>query len=93
MATPAYIVKGKGNEDSLSSASHGAGRLMSRNKAKATFTESQLKKYLKEQDVELIGGGTDESPFAYKDIHEVMKYQKDLVDILGVFYPKIVRME
>ncbi|MDX1286250.1 MAG: RtcB family protein, partial [Draconibacterium sp.] len=61
MASPAYIVAGKGNEDSLNSASHGAGRLMSRNKAKATFTESQLKKYLREQEVELIGGGTDES--------------------------------
>jgi tRNA-splicing ligase RtcB len=93
MASPAYIVSGKGNEDSLQSASHGAGRLMSRNKAKATFTENQLKKYLHEQNVELIGGGTDESPFAYKDIREVMKHQKDLVDILGVFYPRIVRME
>ena len=93
MASPAFIVSGKGNEDSLQSASHGAGRLMSRNQAKKTFTESQLKKYLKEQDVELIGGGTDESPFAYKDIREVMKHQKDLVEVLGVFFPKIVRME
>ena len=93
MASPAYIVSGKGNEESLNSASHGAGRLMSRNKAKATFTQSQLKKYLQEKDVELIGGGTDESPQAYKDIQEVMKHQKDLVDVRGVFYPKIVRME
>ena len=93
MASPAYIVSGKGNEASLQSASHGAGRLMSRNKAKATFTESQLKKHLRDQDVELIGGGTDESPFAYKDIREVMKHQKDLVNVLGVFYPRIVRME
>jgi tRNA-splicing ligase RtcB len=93
MASPAYIISGKGNEDSLQSASHGAGRLMSRNKAKASFSESQMKKYLRQQDVELIGGGTDEFPFAYKDIREVMKHQKDLVNVLGVFYPKIVRME
>ena len=93
MASPAYIVGGKGNEESLQSAAHGAGRLMSRNQAKKSFTESQLKKYLNEQKVELLGGGTDESPFAYKDIREVMKSQNELVDILGVFHPRIVRME
>ncbi|MFW5831056.1 MAG: RtcB family protein [Prolixibacteraceae bacterium] len=93
MASPAYIVAGKGNEDSLQSAAHGAGRLMSRNQAKKTFTQSQLKKYLNEQGVELLRGGIDESPFAYKDIHEVMRSQKDLVEVLGLFHPKIVRME
>jgi tRNA-splicing ligase RtcB len=66
---------------------------MSRAQAKNTFSESQMKKYLHEQGVELIGGGTDESPMAYKDIREVMKYQKDLVEVLGVFHPRIVRME
>ena len=93
MASPAFIVTGKGNEEALNSASHGAGRLMSRNAAKQTFTQSQMKKYLAEQGVELLGGGIDESPFAYKDIFEVMKFQKDLVEVLGEFYPKIVRME
>ncbi|WP_372949378.1 RtcB family protein [Mariniphaga sp.] len=93
MATPAFIVTGKGNEEALNSASHGAGRLMSRNVAKQTFTESQMKKYLEKQAVELLGGGVDESPFAYKDIFEVMKNQQNLVQELGVFYPKIVRME
>jgi tRNA-splicing ligase RtcB len=93
MASPAFIVSGKGNEDALQSASHGAGRLMSRNEAKQTFTASQMKKYLTEQSVELLGGGIDESPFAYKNIHEVMECQKDLVEVLGVFIPKIVRME
>lgn len=93
MASPAFIVSGKGNEASLQSAAHGAGRLMSRNTAKKTFTESQLKKYLMEQGVELIGGGTDESPLAYKDIREVMKSQQELVEVLGVFYPRMVRME
>ena len=93
MASPAFIVAGKGNEDALQSAAHGAGRLMSRNQAKKTFTQSQLKKYLAKQEVELLGGGIDESPFAYKDIHEVMKSQNDLVEILATFHPRIVRME
>lgn len=93
MASPAFIVAGKGNQDALNSASHGAGRLMSRNVAKQTFTESQMKKYLAEQGVELLGGGVDESPFAYKDILGVMKNQQNLVHKLGVFYPRIVRME
>lgn len=93
MASPAFIVSGKGNEDSLQSAAHGAGRSMSRNVAKKTFTQSQMNKYLQEQGVELLGGGTDESPFAYKDIREVMKHQKDLVEVLGTFHPRIVRME
>jgi tRNA-splicing ligase RtcB len=93
MASPAFIVAGKGSEDALNSASHGAGRVMSRNEAKKTFTESQMKKYLAQQGVELLGGGIDESPFVYKDIHEVMKHQKDLVEVLGEFYPRIVRME
>jgi len=93
MASPAFVIAGMGNEESLNSAAHGAGRVMSRNKAKATFTESQLKKYLHQQGVELIGGGVDESPFAYKDIREVMKHQRDLVEVLGIFYPRIVRME
>ena len=93
MASPAFIVTGKGNEDALNSASHGAGRLMSRNMAKKTFTESQMKKYLNEQGVELLGGVIDESHFVYKDIHEVMNHQKNLVEVLGVFHPRIVRME
>ncbi len=93
MASPAYIVVGKGNPESLCSAAHGAGRLMSRNQAKKTFSERQLKDYLEEQGVELLGGGPEESPFAYKDINGVMEAQNDLVEILGVFYPKIVRME
>jgi len=96
MASPAYIVAGKGNDDSLQSAAHGAGRLMSRHQAKRTFHtfhEEQLLKHLQEQGVELIGGGIDEVPFAYKDIRGVMRHQHDLVEILGVFHPCIVRME
>ncbi|MBN1413510.1 MAG: RtcB family protein [Bacteroidales bacterium] len=92
MISPGFIAKGKGNAGSLWSASHGAGRSMSRTEAKTRFTPKQLKEILARAGVELIGGGPDEAPGAYKDIHTIMHYQKDLVDIAGVFYPKIVRM-
>jgi tRNA-splicing ligase RtcB (3'-phosphate/5'-hydroxy nucleic acid ligase) len=93
MTLPAFIVKGKGHPNALFSASHGAGRLMSRTKAKEQFTLKMMREELGRHDVELIGGGLDESPFAYKNIHEVMKAQDELVEVIGAFYPKIVRME
>ena len=93
MTAPGYIVKGKGNAESLNSASHGAGRLFSRAKCKSTFTQSEIKKVLKAHDVTLIGGNIDEAPMAYKDITKVMGNQTDLVEVLGTFTPKIVRME
>jgi len=93
MTAPGYIVKGKGNGESLNSASHGAGRLFSRAKCKATFTQSEIKKVLKANDVTLIGGNIDEAPMAYKDITKVMANQTDLVEVLGAFTPKIVRMD
>jgi len=92
MTAPAFIVRGKGETAAINSASHGAGRKMSRTKAKNSTTYNELKKHLKQQQVELIGGGLDEAPFAYKDIHQVMASQQNLVDVLGQFYPKIVRM-
>lgn len=93
MTAPGFIVRGKGNITSLSSASHGAGRLMSRTKARNSITKSELKKILKNEGVELIGGGLDEAPIAYKNIHEVMDSQKDLVDVIGKFFPRIVKMD
>ncbi len=93
MVSPAYIVMGRGNERSLNSASHGAGRAMSRHKAKKTFTRKDLEAVLKKHGVELIGGGLDEVPMAYKDINQVINAQQDLIDIVGKFQPKIVRME
>ena len=93
MTAPAFIVRGKGVTSAINSASHGAGRKMSRRKAKNATTYNELKKHLKQHNVSLIGGGLDESPFAYKDIHQVMANQQDLVDILGKFHPKIVRMD
>jgi tRNA-splicing ligase RtcB len=93
MVHSGFIVRGKGNPLSLNSASHGAGRVMSRSKALQSFTRHDLSKVLKDNGVELIGGGMDEAPMAYKNIHRVMDYQKDLVEIIGTFLPKIVRMD
>lgn len=92
MATPGFIVRGKGVAESINSASHGAGRTMSRTRAKQTILPGHVNKFLKEAGVELIGSGLDEAPMAYKDIHQVMNYQKDLIEVLGSFMPKIVRM-
>ena len=92
MATPGFIVRGKGLAASINSASHGAGRTMSRTKAKQTILPGHVNKFLKEAGVELIGSGLDEAPMAYKDIHQVMNYQRDLVEVLGSFMPRIVRM-
>ncbi len=92
MTAPGYIVKGLGNSASISSASHGAGRTMSRGAAKQGISKDAMKKALKQHNVRLIGGGVDEAPMAYKDINTVMSYQQDLVEILGKFTPKIVRM-
>jgi tRNA-splicing ligase RtcB len=93
MTAPGFIVMGKGNQEALNSASHGAGRLLSRGKCKATLTQGQIKKELKEHNVTLIGGSVDEAPMAYKNIHTVMELQKELVSVLGTFTPKIVRMD
>lgn len=92
MAAPGFVVMGKGEPLSINSASHGAGRAMSRRAAKDSFTHSQMKKRLQAQDVQLIGGDVDESPMAYKNIEHVMAAQQDLVDVLAKFTPKIVRM-
>src|SRR5690606_4788936 len=92
MTAPGFIVRGKGSAASLNSASHGAGRTMSRSAAKNVITKKMVKQELQKHGVELIGGGLDEAPMVYKDIRNVMRYQQELVDVLGVFTPKIVRM-
>jgi tRNA-splicing ligase RtcB len=92
MATPGFIVRGKGNSASLNSASHGSGRALSRGNAKRSITSEDMSSFLSTKGVELIAGGVDEAPQAYKDIHSVMAQQSSLVDTLGQFEPKIVRM-
>jgi tRNA-splicing ligase RtcB len=92
MATPGFLVRGKGQPLSLNSASHGAGRLMSRTQALQSFTWSTVKKQLATAGVELLSAGLDEVPGVYKDIHSVMNAQQDLVEVLGQFSPRIVKM-
>ena len=92
MASPGFVVCGKGQPESLNSASHGAGRVMSRTKALQSFTWSGTKKLLAERGVELLSAGLDEVPGVYKDIHSVMAAQSDLVEVLGRFDPKLVKM-
>jgi tRNA-splicing ligase RtcB len=93
MTAPGFIVKGKGETASLSSASHGAGRKMSRTAAMKSISHETLRDELKKHGVKLVGGGLDEAPQAYKNIEAVMESQKQLVDVIGKFYPKIVRMD
>lgn len=93
MTADGFIVKGKGESAAVNSASHGAGRKMSRSRAIASVTDKQFKDELNKFGVKLLGGGLDESPFAYKDIEAVMQSQKALVDVVGRFTPKIVKMD
>jgi tRNA-splicing ligase RtcB len=93
MVQPGYIVSGLGAETALNSASHGAGRKITRTKAKNSITMSEVRKHLKQNKVALIGGGVDEAPFVYKDLESVMKAQSNLVKVEGKFIPKIVRMD
>jgi len=92
MGTPGYVVRGKGVASSLNSASHGAGRRMSRTKAKETFTWDVAQRFLRERGVTLLSAGLDEVPMAYKDIDEVMAAQQDLVEPLARFEPRLVKM-
>jgi tRNA-splicing ligase RtcB len=92
MASPGFVVSGKGNAESLNSASHGAGRVMSRKAANAKFNWKDANRFLREKGVTLISAGLDEVPMVYKNIHEVMAAQSDLVTILGQFDPKLVKM-
>src|SRR5213593_2720162 len=92
MASPGFVVSGKGNPESLDSASHGAGRAMSRTQAAKTFNWKDVNRFLRERGVTLISAGLDEVPMAYKNIREVMAAQNDLVTLLGQFMPKLVKM-
>jgi tRNA-splicing ligase RtcB len=92
MATPGYVVRGRGATASLNSASHGAGRRMSRTATRNSFTWNEAKKLLAARDVVLISAGLDEVPMGYKDIERVMAAQRDLVAIIARFDPKLVKM-
>jgi len=92
MTAPGFLIRGKGEENAINSASHGAGRQMSRTQAIKTITKNEMQTILKDHGVTLIGAGLDEAPMAYKDINMVMASQEDLVDVVAKFTPKMVRM-
>ncbi|NJR59718.1 MAG: RtcB family protein [Cyanobacteria bacterium CRU_2_1] len=83
MGAKSYIVKGKGNAHSYCSCAHGAGRLMSRNKAKLTFTLDDLIQQTKGVECRKDEGILDEIPGAYKPIDQVMENQSDLVEVVA----------
>lgn len=93
MADPAFLVRGRGHAQALDSASHGAGRQLGRKAAERTLAKKDVQNYLRERGVTLIGGGIDEAPQAYKRIEDVLARQRDLVDMVGEFRPRVVRMD
>ena len=76
----------------MNSASHGAGRVMSRTRAKSTLDWTKVKALLDARGVTLMSAGLDEAPMAYKNIDEVMAAQSDLVETVASFAPRIVKM-
>lgn len=83
MGTSSYIVKGLGNEKAFNSASHGAGRRMSRNAAKRHFTVRDLEEQTRGVECRKDAGVLDEIPGAYKNIDQVMAQQRDLVEVVA----------
>jgi tRNA-splicing ligase RtcB len=91
--TPSYIVRGKGNKDAFESCSHGAGRVMSRTKAKKSLSVEEEAGPLEERGILHAirhQSDLDEAPGSYKDIREVMELQKDLIDIVIELQPLAV---
>jgi tRNA-splicing ligase RtcB len=83
MGAKSFIIKGTGNPESFNSCSHGAGRKMSRTKAKAKFTREDLEKQTMGVECRKDKGVVDEIPGAYKDIEKVMHAQRDLVEVIA----------
>jgi len=92
MATASFIVRGRGNNESLQSASHGAGRVGSRAQARRDADPAAVARQLQEADVDVRGLSMDENPLAYKDIHRVVAAQRDLIDVLATMHPVAVVM-
>ncbi|RAL21125.1 RNA-splicing ligase RtcB [Lujinxingia litoralis] len=92
MADPGYVVRGKGNALSLESSAHGAGRVMSRTRAKKTLKWGAFRQRLERQKVRLLSAGLDEAPDVYKNIEDVMRAQDDLVERVARFDPRMVKM-
>ncbi|MCK5918398.1 MAG: RtcB family protein, partial [Cocleimonas sp.] len=82
MGAKSFIVRGLGNADSFCSCSHGAGRIMSRTKAKKLVSLEEHKKAVAGVECRIDNNIIDETPAAYKPIEKVMKAQEDLVEIV-----------
>ena len=82
MGARSYIIRGKGHPDSFCSCSHGAGRKMSRNKAKHLFNQQDLIQQTQGIECRKDVGVIDEIPAAYKDIDQVMAHQSDLIEVV-----------
>ena len=89
MVDGSFIVKGKGSAESLNSSSHGAGRVLSRKKAKESLSLEDFKEATEHLVANHSDGNLDEAPLAYKDIFEVMENQKDLVEVIDRVIPII----
>lgn len=86
MGTASFIVRGKGNPESFCSCSHGAGRVMSRSKARKTITLAEHKQAMEGIDARLDSDVLDESPAAYKDINAVIAAQDDLIEVVHTLH-------
>lgn len=92
MASPGFVVRGKGHRASMNSAAHGAGRVMSRKRAIRSLNWQDANRLLRENGVTLMSAGLDEVPFVYKNIEAVMAAQTDLVEVVARFEPRLVKM-
>jgi tRNA-splicing ligase RtcB len=92
MGTPGFVVRGRGQPESLCSAAHGAGRRMSRTAARDQYRWPAVRRQLEAQGIRVLSAGADEVPMVYKDIHQVMAAQQDLVEVVAQFDPWIVKM-
>ena len=92
MTAPGYVVQGLGDARSLDSASHGAGRCMSRTRTRNSTTWHAVRDDLRRSGVTLLSAGLDEAPVAYKDIARVMQAQRELVLPIAEFHPRLVKM-
>jgi tRNA-splicing ligase RtcB len=89
MGSPSYHVEGRGHADALQSASHGAGRVMSRSEARRRITPRELRRQLEGlwYDHRMQAALLEEAPGAYKDIGKVMRAQRELVRIVRTLTP------
>lgn len=90
MGRSSYVVVGKGDAESFTSASHGAGRLMSRTQAKRTFSVEEHAAATEGVSCDKSASTLDETPGCYKDIDAVLLAEKDLIDVRFELFPKLV---